>query len=128
MKIAVGRKHRQVVTDAKLREQGVDRADLNAGAAAAVTKFRCIDMIAPVGNQKRQGREAIEDAFAGSRPGKPLQQLLQYETGGEELFAGLYRSKKLARLRRGRRRIAPKSERPDAGIDKKAQRRERSAL
>ena len=128
MKIAVGRKHRQVVTDAKLREQGVDRADLNAGAAAAVTKFRCIDMIAPVGNQKRQGREAIEDAFAGSRPGKPLQQLLQYETGGEELFAGLYRSKKLARLRRGRRRIPPKSERPDAGIDKEAQRRERSAL
>ena len=46
----------------------------------------------------------------------------------EELFAGLYRSKKLARLRRGRRRIAPKSERPDAGIDKEAQRRERSAL
>jgi hypothetical protein len=35
-KILVGRKHRQIVTEAKLCQQSVDRADLDAATATLV--------------------------------------------------------------------------------------------
>ena len=50
-KVSVGRQHRQVVADAKLRQQSIDRTDLNAAAETFVAQFRRVDMVAPVGNQ-----------------------------------------------------------------------------
>src|ERR1700724_3587523 len=78
-KVSVGRQHRQVVTDAKLRQQCVDRTDLNTISATTVSQFRCVGMVLPIGHQKRQRREAIEYPLARSRPGKALQKLLQNE-------------------------------------------------
>src|SRR5215470_6904529 len=44
-KIVVGREHRQIVPDAKLRQESVDRADLNAGTAASIPQLSGIDVI-----------------------------------------------------------------------------------
>jgi hypothetical protein len=49
--VVVGRKHHQVVADTELREQGVDRPELQPGAAAAVAKLRSVDVIAAIRHQ-----------------------------------------------------------------------------
>ena len=89
--ILVGGQHRQLMTDAELREQRVDRADLHAGATAAVAQFRRVDVILPVRAEERKNREPVDDiaARAGSR--KTLQQLLQDEPGGDDCLAALQR-------------------------------------
>src|SRR5205823_6673263 len=100
-KISVGRQHRQIVTNAKLRQQGVYRADLNAAAAASVAQLCRVDVIVPVGNQERQRRKPIQYPLASPRPGKALQKLLQNETGGEQCLAGFDRSNQFSHLGRG---------------------------
>ena len=48
-KVVVGREQREVVTQAQLRDQGVDGADLHAPAAATVAQFGGVHVILPVG-------------------------------------------------------------------------------
>ena len=50
-KIVVACQQHQVVTNAELRDHGVDRADLQAGAAAAIAQIRSVDVIHPVRSQ-----------------------------------------------------------------------------
>ena len=47
-KVVVGRQQRQFVTNAELREQGVDGANLHTGATAAIAQFRGVNVILPV--------------------------------------------------------------------------------
>ena len=65
------------MTNAKLREDGVNRADLHAGATTAISQFRCIDVILAIWRQKRQRRESLDDLSTRSRTGESLEQLLQ---------------------------------------------------
>jgi len=76
-KVVVGRKQRQSVTDAELREQGIDGADLHPGATAAVSQLRGVDVILPIRCEERQRCEPIDDVFACTRTGEALQQFLQ---------------------------------------------------
>jgi len=89
--IVVCREHRHIVANAELRQQCIDRADLNSDAAAAVAQLRSLDVIAPIGNEQRQSRKPIEYPFAHSGAGKALHQFLQDQTGGEQSLAGLDR-------------------------------------
>gem|GEM_PF-4254948 len=79
-KVVVGRQQRQSVTDAELREQSVDGADLHTGATAAITQFRGVNMILPVRGEERQGREPVDDVFTRTRTCEPLQQFLQNQS------------------------------------------------
>jgi len=57
----------------KLRQQCIDRTDLNARTAAFVSQRRGIDVIASVWNQKGKRGKPIQDLLAGSGPGEALQ-------------------------------------------------------
>lgn len=50
-KIVVGCQQRKVVTNAELRDHGVDGANLQAGATAPITQLRSVDVILPVRSQ-----------------------------------------------------------------------------
>ena len=127
-KITIGRKHRQLASDAKLGKQRVHSADLHAVSPAAVAQLSRLDMVAPVRNQQRQRSEAIEDARSVPWTGKPLQQFLQHQPRRRELFTGTDSADQLSNFRWLGRRIAPERERPNASVDEKAQSRRRSAL
>ena len=116
------------MTDAELCEQGVDGADLHAGATASIAQFRGIDVILPVWSEERQGREPADDVVARTWAGKPLQQFLQDQPRGDDGFAALKGVAQREHCRGGRNLIATEGERPDAGIDEQCHRRERSAL
>jgi hypothetical protein len=45
LEIAVDRQKRKVVSDANLRKQRVDCANLNSRAAAAIAHFGCVDVV-----------------------------------------------------------------------------------
>jgi hypothetical protein len=70
-KVSIGRQDREVVTDAKLRQQCVDRTDLNAAPATSVSQLGGVDVVLPCRHQKRQCREAIEDPLGRSGPAEP---------------------------------------------------------
>ena len=127
-KITVGCEQRQLVTDAKLRDDGVDRADLQAGATTAIAQLRGVDMIQSVRSQERQRRKPVNDVFSRTRAGKSLQQFLQDETCDDERFANFESMTQDANFRCRGSLVAAEGKRPDAGIDEQGHRRERSAL
>ena len=69
-KVSVGRQHREVVAETELRQQRIDRADLNAATSAFASQFGGVHMVAPIGNQQRQRGEPIEDLAAVPRSGE----------------------------------------------------------
>jgi hypothetical protein len=75
--IVISGEQRELMTDAKLREKGIDRAELYPCAPAAIAQVCGLDMVSPIRNEKRQGREPLDDILARTRACEPLQQLLQ---------------------------------------------------
>jgi len=71
-KVVVGSEQRQFVTDAELREQRIDRADLQAGTTAAVTQVRRVDVILADRREERERRKPVDNVFPGTRAGKSL--------------------------------------------------------
>lgn len=51
--VTIGGEHREIVTKAQLREERVDRPDLDT-AAAAVAQLGGLDMVGTVGHEQRQ--------------------------------------------------------------------------
>jgi hypothetical protein len=74
--VVVGRKKRQIVPKAELRQNRINGADLQPCAAAAIAKLGGLDMVLAVGREQGQGAEALDDLTAVAGPGKALQQLL----------------------------------------------------
>ncbi|HTW54804.1 MAG TPA: hypothetical protein VME45_23160 [Stellaceae bacterium] len=50
--IRVCRQHRQIVPQTKLRQKGVDSADLNAMAAAFISEVGGIDVVGSIGGDQ----------------------------------------------------------------------------
>ena len=116
------------MANAELREYGVYRANLQTCPPTAISQLRGLDVILPVGGQKRQRCEPGDDVFARSRARESLQQFLQDQPRDQNGTATL---KGIAQhLYFGGRRdlVAAEGKRPDAGIDKQAHRRVRSLL
>ena len=88
-KIVVRCQQHQVVTNAELRDHGVDRADLHTGAAAAIAQLRSIDVIHPVRSKQREGRKTVNDVLSRLRARKPLQQFLQDEACNYDCFTAV---------------------------------------
>ena len=126
-KVVVSREHRQLVADAELGQQGVDRPQLDATTAAPIPEVGRGDVVVAVGNQERQRRETIEDRVARLGSLESLQQLLEDETGREDRSEAFERR---PQVRDGRmvRMVPSQRMRPDAGIDEQVHDRERSAL
>ena len=130
-KITVCRQYRELEANAKLCQQGVDRADLKAVPSAGVSEIGGVDVVASIGNEKGQGGEAIDDRVSRSRSPEPLQEFLENEAGREDGFATSESPSQLLHLGLWVGWVPPKRERPDAGVDQPAQSagpRDRSAL
>jgi hypothetical protein len=85
-------------------------------------------VVASIGHEERQRGKSIQDPYAIPWPRKALQQLLENQAGYQQRLACLYGAHQFARFGPWGRRVASERERPDAGIDKQAQCRVRSAL
>ncbi len=116
------------MTDAESGKQRVDCRNLNTTSAAVVAQVGRCHMILAVGNQERERSESVQNCLAIFRTRQALQQLLQYEPCRQDRFAGFEGVVECAYLCRSGRRIAPKCQGPNAGVDKQAQSRPRSAL
>src|SRR5262245_55639393 len=126
--ILVGRQHRQPVTDAELREQRVDGADLHAGATATVAKLRRGDVTLRSGPRSGSAVNRSIMSLRARGPAKPP----------AAAAAGRAPSSRLSRPRRERAAghrppalpdpVPAERERPDARVDDEGHRRERSAL
>ena len=61
LKIPITRKHQQVVADAQLRQERIDRACLNAMTTARVAKRRGFNMIGSVRHEEGKCGEPIQN-------------------------------------------------------------------
>jgi hypothetical protein len=126
--IAVCSEERQFIANAQLGDHGVDRADLNAGAATEIAEIGRFNMIAAVRRNQGDGAEAIDDFAMSARAGKALQQFLKDEPGGDDVCAIGERELESRDFWYGRWGVASEGQRPDTGVHKEGQLRDRSAL
>ena len=126
--VVVGREQGQVMTYAELRQQGVDRAHLNACTTADVAQLRSVDVILPVRAEERQRGKTLDDVFACTRSGETLKQFLQNEPRGHDDLVALEGVAQRANLRGGGDLVPTEGEGPDAGVDEQCHPRDRSAL
>ncbi len=81
-KILVSSQQYQVMPDAELSDERVHSAYLHAGSSTGVSERCRGDVVIKVGMQQRKRGEAFDYLCACLGAVKPLQQLLQDETGG----------------------------------------------
>jgi hypothetical protein len=112
---------------AQLREQGVDRPDLDSLGAASVPELGGLDVVMPIGGEHRQRVEVPDDLTAVTRTRQSLQDLLEYEACRDYLASREF-APQFLNLRQLGRRVSTKRERPDAGVDEDRHLRERSFL
>jgi len=126
--VAIGREHHELMPDADLREEDIDRPDLYTVSAADVPQFRRRHVVLPVGNDEGKDCESFEDQLSRLGALKSLQQLLENQTGGEQRLVSFDRVTQSGDGRFHADLVAPQRERPDAAVDEQRQSRERSAL
>lgn len=126
--VFVAGEHCEVVMQTELGQQRIDRTGLYSPAATTVSQIGGLNMILTGRHQERYGGKAVKDLIARFWTGKPLKKLLQNKAGGNNRFARLDGMNERVHFRHRRGRIAPKRERPYAGVDKEGQSRDRSAL
>lgn len=61
LEISIARQHQQAVVDAQLRQERIDRANLNAVTTAPVAKPRGFDVIGSIGHEEGKCGEPIEN-------------------------------------------------------------------
>ena len=89
--VRVRGEHRQLVADAKLRQECVNRANLNTTSPADIPQLGGADMILAVWHQERQRGKSFDDCVAGGWAGKSLEQLLEDQPGRDDLLAEIER-------------------------------------
>ena len=117
------------MTDAESGKQRVDCRNLNTTSAAVVAQVAAATLISlRSGIKSGSAGKSVQNCLAIFRTRQALQQLLQYEPCRQDRFAGFEGVVECAYLCRSGRQIAPKCQGPNAGVDKQAQSRPRSAL
>ena len=127
-KVLISAQQGQLVPDADLRNDGVNRADLDSRLPTAVPQVRRSNMILAIRLYQRKRREAGDDLGPGLRGNEALKQFLEYHSSGHDDIRSGKRILQSRNLRLSRRCIAPESQRPDAGVDEQRHLRERSRL
>ena len=61
LKIPVTRKHQQAVADAQLRQERIERANLNAMTTAGIAKCRGFDVIGSIRHEEGKCGEPIQN-------------------------------------------------------------------
>jgi hypothetical protein len=79
--VIVSRKHLQIMGHAELRQDGVDRSDLDAAPSQRASQLSRPDVIIATWRNERQGGKALDYLLAIARAGEALQQLLQDQPG-----------------------------------------------
>ncbi len=128
LEIAVGAEHHQLVPDAKLREECVDRPDLKAAAAACIAKVRGGNVVFALRHDERQRGEPIEDLCSRLGAAESLEKLLEYQARRKNRPFALKCVRQEVDARIAVVPIAPQGKRPDARVNEDFQRRDRAAL
>lgn len=116
------------MSKAKLCQERIDRSNLNTCLPAAVPRRGGLNMIVAIRHNERYRGKAVQNLRAGFRTREALQKLLENKACGHEHLACFDGTGERLDLLGLRRRVTPKRERPNAGIDEEAQSRLRSAL
>lgn len=82
--ILISAQQGKIMADTQLRNQRIDRPDLNARTAAGVAKPRSGYVVIAVRLHQGQRRETIHDLRTRFGPAEPLEQLLQYKPCGDD--------------------------------------------
>lgn len=126
--IGVRREQLQLVTNAELRKQRVDRANLDASPARTVSDLCSLKVIVAVGCHERQGGKARDDCFMSTGSAEALEQLLIDESSRHHELACGQGSLQSAHLGEICRRIAAERKRPHARVDEEGHSRVRCCL
>ena len=106
------------IATAKLNGESVYGADLDAISSACVSDLRGAYVILPVWLDQRQCSKALHDRVLCLRPAETLEQLLQDQTGSDYRIGSVQRLAERDNLSGPASAIAPKRERPYAGVYK----------
>jgi hypothetical protein len=116
------------VADAQLRQQRIDRANLDAMTAARIAKRRRFDVIGSIGHEEGKCGEPIQNLLTRLWSREALQELLQYQACRQDRFAALNRPEQGGDLWSRRGPVTSQRKGPDAGVNEETQLRERSDL
>ncbi|HEY2093371.1 MAG TPA: hypothetical protein VGJ81_15940 [Thermoanaerobaculia bacterium] len=128
LKIPVRAEHHQVVSDAKLREERIDRSDLESAAAAFIAKVRGGDVVLALRHDERQRGEPLEDLCSRLRAAESLEKFLEDQAGRENRSLALKCVGQEVNARIAVLPIAAQRKRPDTRVNEDFQRRDRAAL
>lgn len=87
--VTIGCQQCQIVPDAKLRQQRVNRTELNPRTPTVIAQFCGIDIVPPIRNKQWERRKSLHEILARARSRETLQQFLQYKSGGDDRFAAV---------------------------------------
>ena len=119
--INVGGEQRQLVTNAKMRKQCIDRTRLDSARTTQISQFRSSNVIFPVGIQERKCGKAFDDLpfVLGTR--ESLQEFLQDQPRAQNPIARFEGLNERVHLRDIGRSVTTQQQRPDAGVNEKIQ-------
>ena len=126
--VFVGCQQREVVTNAKLRDQSVDRPYLNTDPPTPIVEVGGVDVILPIAGKYRKGRKAVDDFPSRTRTGKSLEQLLQDDAVRYDDLATYQRLTQRLHFGPGCDVVTAKRQGPNTGIDEEGHWRLRSVL
>ena len=125
--IAVGTEELEVVCDAELRDECVDRAELHARSATVIAQFCGCDVVVASGVHVRERPQPLAKVSLRALRQKTLEKLLHDQACGHDQV-GRERRRQLRNSRTVWRGVASQSEGPHARIDENGHARERSPL
>ena len=128
LEVRVCSEHCELVANAELGEQGVDRADLYAASAAGVSQLGRLNVVLAVGNQQGKGGKPLDDPVPRARAVETLKELLKDDARREDRVTGLERARKECNVGAVVGSVAPQRQRPHTRVDEDVQPRDRSDL
>lgn len=105
------------MADAELGEKRVDGAYLDAPPAADIPELGRLDVVGAIRHYDGQGAEAFQDNLSGPRSRKPLEDLLEDQTGGDDHLPRLQGVTQGLDFRQVGEDVPPESKGPHAGVD-----------
>src|SRR5258708_26683766 len=128
LEVVVAREHQQIVANAELGKERIDRTGLYSMATTGVAWFCRVNVILSPRHQEGQCREPLEYLFSRLGPRKTLKEFLQDEPGGQDRLPALNHPDQCHHVRSGGGAVTSERKRPHAGVDEDAQPLERSDL